>query len=261
MVDTGKHRRLLIRPGAIGDFIVSLPAMEALRTEWTEVWCAGQNVPLARFADRAISIAAAGLDRLGFLPAEEVTERLRSFDSIISWYGANNATFQALTLDTLKLNMTFLPALPEGGRHALEFYRKQATGLGAHDVARTPRLACPQVPRTFAAIHPFASSARKQLPMQVFENAAERLARTMPVYWLRGPEDQLAKAVHIPDLYDLGCRLAGARVLVGNDSGIAHLAAAVGTPVLALFGGANPRHWAPRGPAVAANVRYLLQVK
>jgi ADP-heptose:LPS heptosyltransferase len=40
-------RRLLIRPGAIGDFIVSLPAMEALRGDYTEVWCAEQNVPLA----------------------------------------------------------------------------------------------------------------------------------------------------------------------------------------------------------------------
>ena len=39
----------------------------------------------------------------------------------------------------------------------------------------------------------------------------------------------------------------GARVYIGNDSGIAHLAAAVGTPVVALFGPTDPRVWAPRG--------------
>ena len=49
------------------------------------------------------------------------------------------------------------------------------------------------------------------------------------------------------DLYELACRLAGARVFIGNDSGIAHLAAAVGTPVVALFGPTDPRVWAPRG--------------
>src|SRR2546422_9830973 len=81
-------RRLLIRPGAVGDFILSLPAMVALRADYTEVWCAEQNVPLARFADSARSIGAAGLDRLGLLPAEDVIGQLRGFDSIVSWYGA-----------------------------------------------------------------------------------------------------------------------------------------------------------------------------
>jgi ADP-heptose:LPS heptosyltransferase len=44
--------------------------------------------------------------------------------------------------------------------------------------------------------------------------------------------------------------LARARLYAGNDSGITHLAAAVGTPVLALFGPTNPEVWAPRGPNV-----------
>src|SRR5438067_5200391 len=112
-------RRLLIRPGAIGDFIVSLPALESLRAGYTEVWCAGQNVPLARFADSAQSIVASGLDRLGLLPADEVVKRLRSFDSVISWYGTNRAEFGELVRE-LALPFEFMPALPVSGKHAVE---------------------------------------------------------------------------------------------------------------------------------------------
>src|SRR5260370_30859886 len=90
-------RRLLIRPGAIGDFIVSMPAMEHLRAEHTEVWTSGPNVPLARFADKARSIAGTGLDLLGIEgvdPPWELIARLRAFDSIVSCYGANRPEFR-----------------------------------------------------------------------------------------------------------------------------------------------------------------------
>ena len=73
----------------------------------------------------------------------------------------------------------------------------------------------------------------------------------MPVHWCSGPEDPpLPEAVRFDNLYDLACWLARARLYVGNDSGITHLAAAVGTPVLALFGPSDPAVWAPRGPNV-----------
>jgi ADP-heptose:LPS heptosyltransferase len=80
---------------------------------------------------------------------------------------------------------------------------------------------------------------------------ARGLERVMRVEWCRGPEDpELAGAVVIEDLYQLACHLAQASLYVGNDSGITHLAAAVGTPVLALFGPTDPAVWAPRGEHV-----------
>ncbi|HVW86616.1 MAG TPA: glycosyltransferase family 9 protein [Bryobacteraceae bacterium] len=242
-------RRLLIRPGAIGDFILSLPALEALREDYTEVWCAGQNVPLARFADRAQSIVSAGMDRLGLLPADDVIARLRGFDSIISWYGANRPEFRELVRD-LHLPVTFLPALPDGRCHAVEFYNAEAMEISGRRASRFPVLPCPPVPRTFAAIHPFASGPAKRAPMAVFDRIAARLSKTMPVHWLCGPEESLEGALRISDLYELACWLRGARIFAGNDSGISHLAAAVGTPVLALFRTTNPLVWAPRGPSV-----------
>jgi heptosyltransferase III len=249
-------RRLLIRPGAIGDFIVSLPALEALRAGYTELWCAEQNVPLARFADSARSIVGAGLDRLGLLPADDVVERLRGFDSIVSWYGTNRPEFRAL-VEELKLPCEFLPALPSSGVHAVDFYNAQAVGLGSARASRFPRVLVPPVERSFAVIHPFASSAAKRASMEVFESAARTLGVSMPMRWLCGPEESLPGAVRIDDLYELACWLAGARVFVGNDSGISHLAAAVGMPVQVFFRGSDARAWSPRGSAV--NVGWPIQ--
>lgn len=242
-------RRLLIRPGAIGDFIVSLPALESLRADYTEVWCAGPNVALARFADHAQSIVASGLDGLGLLPAEHVVERLRTFDSVISWYGSHRPEFRELIRD-LRLPFEFLPALPDGRTHAVEFYNGQARVLGAKHPSRFPKIECPAAERTFAAIHPFASNEAKRAPIAVFEQIAQKLSGNMPVYWLCGPEENLPGAIRIEDLYELACWLRRARVFVGNDSGISHLAAAVGTPVMAFFRATDPKIWAPRGPSV-----------
>ena len=76
----------------------------------------------------------------------------------------------------------------------------------------------------------------------------------MPVHWLAGPDEDLPGAIRIPNLYDLACWLAGAKVYLGNDSGISHLAAAVGTPTLALFTATKPRDWSPRGTVHAVRL-------
>jgi heptosyltransferase-3 len=237
-------RRLIIRPGAIGDFVVALPAMELLRTDYTEVWTAGVNVPLARFANRARSIVAAGLDRLGIAWADDVVEELRSFDSIVSWYGTNRPEFRELACG-LGLPFTFHAALPVAAEvHAVDFFLAQAGG----EAGGVPHIGIPFAPREdFAVLHPFSGSARKNWPMERFRELAERLRRRMPVAWCRGEEDVLEGAVCIPDLYELARWLGRARVFIGNDSGVTHLAAAVGTPVVALFGPTGPCVWAPRG--------------
>jgi ADP-heptose:LPS heptosyltransferase len=243
-------KRLVIRPGAIGDFILSLPALEALAAQGgeTDVWCAEQNVPLVRFASRVRSLGSSGLDRLGVMHADDVVERLRGFDDIVSWYGENRPEFRALVAE-LGLPFRFLRALPDGSCHAADFYAGQIREWGLRP-GRFPRIPCPAAPRTFAAIHPFASSKAKRAPMEVFRKAAGRLEREMPVYWLRGPEEELDGAVFMPELYELACWLRGARIFVGNDSGISHLAAAVGTPVLAYFRASDPKVWAPRGCSI-----------
>ena len=158
-------RRLLIRPGGIGDCILSLPALEYLKSDYTEVWVRGDVVPLVRFADRVCSIASTGIDVLGLPesdPPDALLERLRSFDSIVSWYGSNRGQFVA-AMRALRLAVEFLPALPSAGErmHAADFFLRQVGGEGR----AMPRIDCGRSARgDYAVIHPFSGSARKNCP-------------------------------------------------------------------------------------------------
>jgi ADP-heptose:LPS heptosyltransferase len=154
---------------------------------------------------------------------DAVVPALETFDSIYSWYGSNRDEFREAVRH---LPFTFFPALPPPPGE--------------------PRIPVPVAPREeFAVIHPFASSAAKRWPLEHFHAVA--MALGMPVQWCAGPDEQLDGAVRFDDLYELACWIAKARVYIGNDSGISHLAAAVGTPVVAVFLESDPLIWAPRG--------------
>ncbi len=242
--ETGESkRRLLIRPGAIGDFIVSLPALEHLLTAYTEVWTTETNLPLVRFTDARRTIISAGLDRIGVLPADDVLQRLGEFDSIISWYGSNRPDFREVVAEA-GLPFEFHDALPAAGAkvHAVDYYSAQ---VGA-PCGAIPRIEPGTVERhDSVVIHPFASNAQKRWPYGAAFNLPDvKLVR------LRGPEEHLEDAVYIGDLWQLARFLAGSRAYIGNDSGITHLAAAVGIPTVALFGPTDPEVWAPRGKSV-----------
>jgi heptosyltransferase-3 len=242
-------RRLLIRPGAIGDCILSIPALECLRAEYTEVWVRSEVAPLIRFADCVRSIASTGIDRMGLAgvePPPELFVQLRQFDSIVSWYGSNRKEFR-LQMSDLGVPIRFLDALPPAGEkiHAADFFLQQA---GCSGMA-VPRISCrPVPPGDFVVIHPFSGSARKNWPLERYRELAQRLP--LPVRWCAGPEEQLHNAVRIDNLFDVACWLATARVYIGNDSGITHLAAAAGVPVVAIFGPTDPAVWVPRGDRV-----------
>lgn len=243
------HSRLLIRPGAIGDCLLCLPVIEWLKADYTEVWTPSVVTPLMRFADRAGAIAGTGLDLLGvgdMAPAPALIERLKEFDSIISWYGSNRPEFRD-SVAALGLPFTFYPALPplHNRLHATDFFAEQAgapRGLAA-------KLAVPRVSkRDRIAIQPFSGSARKNWPLAKFRELAAKLK--CGVDWIAGPEEELPGAVRIENLWELACWIAGARCYVGNDSGITHLAAATGIRTIPLFGPTDPGIWAPRGENV-----------
>jgi ADP-heptose:LPS heptosyltransferase len=134
------------------------------------------------------------------------------------------------------------PTLVEVGRHALRD--------GGWDGARPVLL-----------LHPGAGSVAKRWPVAGFAAVARDLCRARPlaVAVHEGPADGDAAAALIialgpqairlrePPLEALAGALASAALYLGNDSGVSHLAAAVGAPSMVLFTRAllGWRPWAP----------------
>ncbi|MEM1057750.1 MAG: glycosyltransferase family 9 protein [Verrucomicrobiota bacterium] len=118
------------------------------------------------------------------------------------------------------------------------------------------------------AVHPGSGSASKNWPalrwVDVIQACLEtRLGRVALIGGEAegGRLQELAGAitssgadrVHVVQdlpLPALAALLAGARLFLGHDSGISHLAAAAGAPVLTLFGPTDPATWAPQGERV-----------
>jgi ADP-heptose:LPS heptosyltransferase len=115
-------------------------------------------------------------------------------------------------------------------------------------------------PEGCLVLHPGSGSSEKNWPSEGFATLARTLGRGRPVLVIEGPADAAACApvlktkgarqVRGIPLRILGALLATSSLYVGNDSGVSHLAAAFGAPVLALFGPTNPEVWAPEGPRV-----------
>ncbi len=115
------------------------------------------------------------------------------------------------------------------------------------------------------AIAPIAAAAEKTWPAQRYaELAAQMLAGPCAGWRLAffgGPGDEekaapllraFPNAIKVfgePDLLTVAAALRVCAAFIGNDSGLSHLAAAVGIPVLALFGPSDPIRYAPFGEA------------
>jgi ADP-heptose:LPS heptosyltransferase len=229
-------RRLLIRPGAIGDVLTSLPALEALANEDTEVWAPRPMLPLLTHLGRVVALADTGIDLLEIGQARPLLlDRLRSFDEIYSWYGSARVEFRT---SVAHLPFTFFPALPppDGSVHAVDFYNAQVGCTGE------PRLRFDSVPRSTVAIHPFSGSKKKNWPIDNFRAVAQRVEAE----WCVGEDG----SYRFDDLGELARWLAGAKAYVGNDSGITHMAAALGVPTTAIFMASDARIWSPCGPHV-----------
>jgi ADP-heptose:LPS heptosyltransferase len=117
--------------------------------------------------------------------------------------------------------------------------------------------AAPELPGgAYAVLHPFASEPGKTWPADRFIAVASELKRTslQPIF-VAGVGDDSSPFADFElwngaPLTSVKTLLARAQLFVGNDSGPAHIAAAFGVPVVALFGSSDPCIWGPwRTPA------------
>jgi ADP-heptose:LPS heptosyltransferase len=128
-------------------------------------------------------------------------------------------------------------------------------------------------PRPWLFVHPGAGGAAKQWPAGAFARVVTTLAARARVNVLmhQGPADAAAVAAlraHLgdgvvrlvePSLPALAGALAQAGVFLGNDSGVSHLAAALGVPSVILFDRRN-LDWRPWSAAACARTVTLARV-
>ena len=118
--------------------------------------------------------------------------------------------------------------------------------------------------RRVVALAPGAVGPSKRWPGASFaELASALIAQGCDVWIIGGPsEAPIARVIrdHAPEARDLTgtdlrngiLALAASNVAISNDSGLMHVAAALGTPTIGIFGPTSPWHWAPLNPIAAA---------
>jgi heptosyltransferase-2 len=117
--------------------------------------------------------------------------------------------------------------------------------------------------RSVVALAPGAVGPSKRWPTAYYAELAQRLAADGTWIWIIGGPDEKPLAAEIArsgrDICDLSgsdlrnaiLALATANTVVSNDSGLLHVAAALGTPAVGIFGPTSPWHWAPLNPIAA----------
>ena len=267
-------RVLLVRAGALGDLLLLRRAIAALRAAGHEAWL------IAPDAGRVLLGAGASEVReLVPWDGPEVTvllgQTLPSSTPLGRRLAATGAAivFSRSTdlIDALRARvprvLTRDPSPAHG--HVSLWLAEPVRELGADPSPTPPDLvstaqereaARPWLERLghgFLALHPGSGSARKNWPPERFLALAKKLVGDRSWLLVEGPADSVEAATLRGDpravtasglsARVLGALLAQAGLYVGNDSGVSHLAAAFGAPILALFGPTDPAVWSPVG--------------
>jgi len=289
-------RILVIRGGAIGDFILTLPAVAALRRQFPQAQLEVLGYPhIAQLAlagglvDRVQSIEAgalAGFFARGGKLAEHLADYFSEFDLILSYLYDPDRIFETNVGLCTQAQFIVGPYRVQEAdrRHAAKAYLEPLERLAIFDAdpvpylslsPRTPALKDPSPATSFLALHPGSGSERKNWPeprwaellLELIDSTehnlllvggeaeGERLQRLTAGL----PPGRLQVAQSLP-LAELAQRLAAGRAFVGHDSGISHLAAAVGLPGLVLWGETAADIWRPPSEKVTV-LRHVAGLK
>jgi ADP-heptose:LPS heptosyltransferase len=235
---------LVLRPGALGDTLLAVPALRALRRRYSSIALAA-HAAAARLllqlgeVDRALAFDDPRVG--GVLNGEDAGE------PVVAWLDAANAPrLQA---------MLIAPSKPAGEVHCARWLVQT---LGIDEFHDSP-LTVEPLHADEVLVHPGSGSATKNWPAARFAQLIEGLPMARLV---AGEADEAAvqavercagralPRLQEPDLLELARRLAGCRAYLGNDSGVSHLAGLVGAPTHVLFGPTSPTVWRPLGPRV-----------
>ncbi len=281
-------RILVIRGGAIGDFILTLPAIRLLRENFPdchlEILGYRHIASLAErrfYADATRSIEYAPLATFFNPKGEldpELCEYFAGFNQVISYIYDPDELFQTcLQRAGVKNLIAGSPKVLEGEHAAVQLAQpldKLALWLedpaarffpSEEDLAEADALLA-GLPLPLVAIHPGSGGEKKNWPLDRWVTVIEELlgGRHSGQLLIVGGEadsERLSSLQHFQThprcaflqslpLPILGAVLSKCRLFVGHDSGISHLAAASGAPCLLLFGPTDPDVWAPANDGV-----------
>jgi ADP-heptose:LPS heptosyltransferase len=262
----------ILFPGALGDFLCFLPTLRALRDRHPgQLLLIGSSTPL-KLVEIPV-LATASIDRREiadlFIAGQPIAPATKSFfggfDYVYSWTGFGNADFPHRLSAASGGRVGVYPF--RGMRpteHAVEYYARCV------DVAPLPLDAtCIRRDQEWWAafrrqhqladhrmfvLHPGSGSRTKNWEGfdQVIRYWRQHHADTIVV--VRGPAEKHTPAQREPGviavagltLPQVAALLHDVTLYLGNDSGISHLAAAVGVRGVVVFGPSDPAIWAPR---------------
>jgi heptosyltransferase-2 len=290
-VTSFRGKILVVRGGAIGDFILTLPALAALRGQfpqsWLEVLGYPHIVPLAiegGLVNAVRSIEARAL--AGFFARHgeldpDLIDYFSEFDLIVSYLYDPDEIFQENVAKCITGQFIAGPHRPDEdtGVHAAKVFLQPLERLAIFEADPVPRLAlaAPVRPSAQLALHPGSGSESKNWPEAKWHEFIGRLLEETPFSFLMvggeaegdrlqrlarelpGSRITLAQSLPLPEL---ARRLEGCVAFVGHDSGISHLAAALGLPGVLLWGETAEEIWRPpsekmlliRGPTGLASL-------
>lgn len=278
--DSDKARICVIFPGALGDFICFLPALCLLATR-SKVDLFAQS----RFADIAPEgVVVQSLERPEIrqlfvdeaLANDDLKRFFQVYDKVYSWLGSGSERFvarlQALVGGQARI-FPFRPARPEG--HQADYYLGCCTrdpSISSEPMIVLRRDAVLWCDRFWSdhALHrrpvlvlaPGSGAREKNWPEEYFVAVVKwwraatggmTILLTGPVEQERGGIERLRRRCLVASdlrLSQVAALLVRCTVYLGNDSGISHLAATLGSRAVVLFGPSNARQWAPRGDKV-----------
>ncbi len=276
------RRILVVRGGAIGDFVLTLPVLPALRAAHPQAGLAvlgsrecGELAVAGGLADEARCLE--GREWAGFFVEDGVCDEgarewLAGFDWVISFLHDPDGVFETnvrAACDARFVVGCHRP-LDGAGESAAKVLLRALEPLGITDACAVPKLKLsptePSEPKgDVLAVHPGSGSEAKNWPEENWaeflsqwleqtdaelllvggEAEAERVARLSA----RLPRARHRVLLHAP-LVEVARALSGCRAFVGHDSGITHLAAAVGLPGVVLWAATDAVVWRPPSDAM-----------
>lgn len=279
-----RPRVLVIRGGAIGDFILTLPAIRLLRENipqaHLEVLGYKPIIELARaagLADATRSLEHASMAKL-FVPNtildDVLLAWLQGFNLVVSYLFDPDGILRANMERTgVKTFLDCPHRVLQGQGHAAEQLARPLERIAMYlddpaPVIRVGGKSRPPQDKPVLVIHPGSGSLKKNWPVECWIRLGRELAVTHPHLRLalvtgeaeseRGITTQMLEGWNGLDFFhwdqlpltELAARLGQGAGFIGHDSGISHLAAACGLKCLLFFGLTDPATWAPRNAAV-----------